>query len=197
MNITLDSKSIVCHAPDLQAFNDWWIDTTKTILMQGRFLYKVMIDGQTFYDGYEVYIVNNFQKIKSMDLLTKSKEEAMQESMSELHAYNRKLLDASDLVSSAFYGEPSPEQWQLFSQYIEGLHWVSQTVHFIQAIVTENKQYARLEGYLSEVLLQIDDKTKMLNEAAEEKNYVLMGDIIQYEISDTLYKIDEVIGEFR
>lgn len=194
MEVTIDSQPIACSSENLESFNQWWKNVTSDIFQKGRLLYQVSVDGIPFYDGYETQIIQHFDRIKTIDIYTKSKEEAFQESVQELIGYNRKLIDATDRVSGAFYGEPDSEQWSLFAQYIEGMQWLSQSLHFVQAISAEKEQYSDLQQSITEILDMMSEKVQMLDHASDDKDYTLMGDVIQYELSDVLHKIEQVFG---
>ncbi|GEM_PF-2355356 len=194
MEVTIDSRPVQCTSEDLQSFNTWWQETTGDIFQQGRLLYQVSIDGVPYFDGYETHIIQHYDRIEKIELYTKTEEEALKESISELYAYNRKLIDASDQVSTAFYGEPDPEQWGVFAQYVEGLQWLSQSLQFIQALAAEKAQFAELQQPIADIQTMMQEKVEMLEQASDNKDYTLMGDIIQYEFSEILTKIEQVFG---
>lgn len=194
LKLTLDTKNIPCQASDLQSFNEVWKQLTSRILKQGKFIYQVIIDEQVFYDGYEEHIVNQFKHIQHIEITTKDKEEARRDSMMEVLSYNGRLMAATDQVSAAFYGEPTQEQWGVFAQFIEGLQWLSQSLQFIQTISIEPERHGDLQQQIDEVLNTLSEKVGMLDQASEDKDYTLMGDIIQYEFSEIFEQIDQVLG---
>lgn len=194
MKLTVDAQTIPCQAKEIGGFDEVWKQVTKEIYNGGKLIHHVVIDGQLFYGGYEEHIINKFKQIDSIDITTISREEARDESLKEVYAYNRRLIAATDEISAAFYGEPTSEQWTYFAQFLEGLQWLSQSLHFIQTLIEDQSEYDALQQQIGAINTLLSEKVVMLDGASKDKDFTLMGDIIQYELSEVFDKIDQELG---
>lgn len=194
MEVWVDSKQVECSSKTIMEFNDFWKKTTRNILQQNRFLYFVKIDDELYYDGYEAQIINHFDSIQRIVIETKSEDEALEETIVQIRDYNQKLIESTDKISSFFYGEPDSEQWAMFAQYIDGIQWMSQSLHFIQTIFKKKSANHTMANSIEILIASMTKKIELLQAAADQKDYVLMGDIIQYELPDFFQQIHHEFG---
>ncbi|WP_213412765.1 hypothetical protein [Xylanibacillus composti] len=195
MEIAVDSKVVSQQKMSLGQFNDWWKQATGDILRNGKFLYMVIVDDMEFYADYESYIVQHFDKIHKVNLITKGELESAEETIAEICNYNLKLLQSCSLVSSGFYGEPDTDHWNLFSKFIEGVQWLSQSILFVETILEKHNHSLTNAQSMKPVIQMMQEKIAMLDEAVTTSDYTLMGDIVQYEFTELFQQIDQLFRE--
>src|SRR5690606_37786043 len=97
-------------------------------------------------------------------------------------------------VSVKFYGEPTPEDWGIFSQFIEGVHWLSHSLYFIQTISKKHKNYESISLFIEPVINDLGEKVQLLQSAVDQQDYILIGDIVQYEYPGLFERVTKLFG---
>jgi len=179
MLISIDNENEQFIEPNLDVLNLWWQKSTGEIYSKDRLIYCVEIDGDIFYRDYESFIVNNREGIKRVNIKTLTRMESLIDTESALKDYLNRFIPSALNVSDTFYGEISEECWSLFSQFIEGLNWILKSMDFARLLHQENT--INLPPY-STALQKLEKVVGELDQSLNQRDYVMVGDLIQYEI---------------
>src|SRR5690606_23915786 len=143
---------------------------------------EVLIDGQSFREGYNEFLLNHLDTIKQVEIKTISATEWMRGVVEELCWYLPRLLRACDSISELFYGEMSEEHWAYFQQLTEAIGWVTQSVqalsHHLERTGENADLLAALNGFLADVKEQLGELAREL----ESGDHTAAGDRIKYEL---------------
>ena len=90
-------------------------------------------------------------------------------------------------LGAAFYQGPNEDTWNQFSQLLEGLQWLLEVGTVLESFRPEQQTSAQWGA-------EFKEKIKLLSEAMANSDHVLLGDLLQYEISPLFSSLDE---EFR
>ncbi|WP_110931100.1 hypothetical protein [Paenibacillus bouchesdurhonensis] len=160
---------------------DWWKEQCSKINSADKFVYSVSIDGQVIYDNFDESIAANFSRIDALDIQTITKRESLIETEKSLVEYLNRFIPAISELSGCFYGELTEYHWEKFSYFIEGLSWILQSVEFIQLIVD-----VEIDPIHILTMQKLESIIKELESSVEEEQYVMIGDLMQYELMPVL-----------
>ncbi|MNN13048.1 hypothetical protein D3C81_1260650 [compost metagenome] len=183
MIVTIDQQGEQYIESTYQSLSDWWNMATVSINQQQRLIYWVKIDDAILYDGYEQYMVNQYNSISTIDVKTFSRLESIQQTANELDLYLDRFIPSSLKISQYFFGDLTEVEWSQFADFIQGLHWITQALEFQMELFNQ-------ENMVKPEYLSITDKLKLILPEMENglqiQDYVVVGDIIQYEIIPAL-----------
>lgn len=188
MRVKIDNEEEQNIAGTLESINDWWVQATSHVYKSKRLIYFVEIDGHSYYDGYELFIVKNFHIINQLRIVTKSHQESIDETVGLLKQYLAEFIPTAESTADFLYGDISSNQWSVFSQFLEGLNWIVSSLEFLKSLSSNNYSYKPLLDSLGEIIIDLD---KYL----QGQDYVEVGDLICYELIPVLRKIKQVSDE--
>ena len=155
---------------------------------------EVVIDGLSFREAYEPYIYEHIESIGSIELKTVQGDMLVADVIQEMQTYLPKLNRAIDSISDLFYGDISQEGWEYFSQLVEGMQWMVQSLQ----VVRHHKERNAVQGANLPELAQLSDKFNALllelGEVVEKGDYVAAGDLMKYELSELFRELEQAIA---
>lgn len=182
MKVTIDNQNELVLEADIKRINEWWIASTSKIYKEDRLIYSVEIDDTPVYSGYEQIIVNDYRDINRINIITRTKKESIDETELALADYLEKFIPASRQIADYFYGDLNEEQWTEFTQLLEGLSWIVNSLKFLQ-ILHGNQETLAAQALRMEALVN------ELGESLERAEYTLTADLMNYEITPLLEKM--------
>ncbi|WP_055106051.1 hypothetical protein [Paenibacillus ihumii] len=184
MKVSINQQQLQEINSSIEELDQWWKQTTSEIYQNQRFIHSVEIDGKVYYDGYELYLFQNVNRIKELDIRTISSIESIKENEQSLDEYlNRFIPEALNLANQLF-GNLTSEQYSLLVQLIEGLDWILKALQFNRLLfgnVTNLPQYLAIVEPLELFVKEIFEKVN-------QEDYVGVGDLVQYEIVPLLHQ---------
>lgn len=177
MRVKIDQNNELNVQEEPQSVSVWWKELCFKVQQENRLIYCAEIDGELLYDGYEDYIVNNFNRINEICIKTLTKQESIVESNISINEYLEGFIPAVIELSDHFYGELTENHWNTFAHFIEGLSWIVKSLEFIE-LLTDGETDNNNNNTLKELEMIISN----LEHALNQKEHVLVGDLIQYEL---------------
>lgn len=179
MRVTIDQQQEQIIDATFEQVDYWWKQATSSIFQQEKLIQYVTIDGRVMYDGYEQYLVQNLVQIKEVDISTLSRMESIQETEKSISEYLERFIPAAQNITDQLFGVIGMEQQNLFARFVEGLGWIVNALEFNKTL------YNQIADYEPEYLKILERLELVINEMCdnvERKDYVAVGDLIQYEI---------------
>lgn len=105
----------------------------------------------------------------------------------ELKKYNNKLIPAIENAVEDLRSQREDKALNLVVQIIDGLKWVIEVVFYTRTVFDER-------GFIFEDY-KINDTLKEILNSLENQDYVLLGDLFEYEILPTLSKIQNALED--
>lgn len=96
------------------------------------------------------------------------------ESLETLNEYLDKLIPGVEAVVQAFRMQEDSKALSLFTQLLEGLQWTLDVVVLTEPTLWKNGININVE--------KVQDVLKEINEAFEHQDFVLLPDILEYEL---------------
>ena len=163
----------------------------KALATADKFFSHLVIDGLEVYDNYEGYIEDNIGDIRniSMEFLTIS--EYIKGILISTNEYLSRATPAVEGLADAFYQKADMDVWQELDNMLEGIEWLYETFIMIDSLpnlADVMPDYERWNLY-SKVVRELQEVMPNLQEPLESGDYVLVADIILYELRPILEKM--------
>lgn len=149
----------------------------------------MLIDGTEVYENFDDYIVEHIRAIKTIEIKVNTVKEFAHELLLTTEEYIQRATPEISHVINEFYQGPTQETWDKFSQLLEGIQWIH---HMLTSIDQSSYIPNNWEQYLK-ILASLQMELKNLEEALKHQDYILMADIIQYELLTNMSNLDQEI----
>lgn len=169
----------------VESLDRWWKQATGYIFGLQRLIHCVDIDGTTLYNNYEQYLILNATKVTEVNIRTLSRIESIQDTEQSIDEYLERFIPAAQNVADQLFGEITQEQQGLFAQFIEGLGWIINALEFNLALFNQDET---APSYLTTVMEPLEANIKEIYDHVQQKDFVSVGDLIQYELIPLLQK---------
>lgn len=154
-------------------------------------LNHMVIDGTVVSDGYDQYISENLDNIEFIDVKADPLIDLLDDALRSGSEYLKRAIPEIRDLGNEFYRTPGGETWKKFQQMLEGLEWIMQLIHSINA---NRNFYLNGERY-EEFGARLNEELANLNDAVSRKDMVLIGDLILYEILPLLESVEKTVDE--
>lgn len=116
-------------------------------------------------------------------------ENLIEETLQSCREYIGKLLAAHEQLATYFQANQEARGLDLFKQYVEGIDWLQQAIRGIQ-----NVEKDRIPGIRVD---ELNPQLLAMEEALRNRDFILLGDLLDFEVSpileDWLSKIEEAV----
>lgn len=188
MNIYNDGQPLNAQINNIQEMDQFWRDITKQIGENQKYIKFVEIDGLTVYDGYELQIVQNFEKIQSLNIVTISSKESLIESWDSLVQYCTKVLDYLPGIYRPLYADAEQTQWEQVISLLEGMEWIVQTIEFSRLLMEQTGQLKESKSLIEQIQNSLQEHFVVMDQLLKEEDLIGFADVLQYEIEPLLIK---------
>lgn len=137
----------------------------------------LIINGKEVYSDFEERIMEQINTVEKIELVTKTIDEFINDLTVSLNQYSTRAIPIIKQLTEQFYQSPTEESWGMLQDLLEGLNWVYSTIKSIGN--TELNEYKQ---NLLNVANHLEAELPNLLDAMESHDYILIGDIISYEI---------------
>ncbi|MGI8349273.1 hypothetical protein NiCM35_05800 [Niallia circulans] len=147
----------------------------------------LIINGKEVYSDFEEQIMEQINTIKKIELVTKTIDEFISDLTVSLNEYSNRAIPSIKQLTEQFYQSPTEESWGVLQDLLEGLNWVYSTIKSMGN--TELNEY---KEKLLNVANHFEVELPNLLDAIENRDYILIGDIISYEILPQFESIESI-----
>ena len=149
---------------------------------------SLTIDGVKIETDYVLYLSQHINDIQEIEVGVSSFRALLAETMVSAGDYLERAQPEVEKLGGEFYQGPTEESWQKFAQLLEGLQWLLEVVTTIESC-QPGKQTILGRG------AEFGQKIQMLQDALQNSDHVLLGDLLQYEISPLFSTLEKEIKE--
>ncbi|USG65325.1 hypothetical protein NDK47_24990 [Brevibacillus ruminantium] len=135
------------------------------------------IDGVDVYENVEQFIEDHAQTIELVEAIFITISELINDILISTGQYSERAIPELQELFEECYKGPDKDTWVKFGQLVEGIQWLQQTGVFIK----ENRESVN-DCQIQEEIFNFANEVVLLEEAVEQQDFILLGDIIQYEI---------------
>ncbi|MCK0472934.1 hypothetical protein [Halalkalibacter sp. APA_J-10(15)] len=163
---------------EISVLEDVFKKINDMIEQSDEFFSHLEVDQAEVYENHDAYLVEHIASVKEITVVMKTKKEILIETIQTTEVYLTGALPEVEALSEAFYQNPTEQTWDTFGQLVEGMNWLIQLVQSIKQIDLE---VPYMEQYV-ESLTTMESELPTLLEAVENKDAILIADIINYEV---------------
>lgn len=149
-----------------------------SLLADQYFFSHLVVDGVEIYEEPEQYLEQHLHDINELEIIARTVQEFVNDLLLTAEDYTKRAIPEIEALADHFYNHPNHEGWNKFGQLLEGLQWLT---HMIQTIDSFSQKPENWMNYLK-ASIAVEEELKNLKEALENKDHVLIADIINYEI---------------
>lgn len=156
--------------------------------IKGMIFSHIVADGEEVYEDVEEFLIEQIQTIDYIEVKLVTIVELVLGILESTQGYIKRALPEMYEVFEECYQQPSESTWTKLGQLIEGIQWLQQTATFLE------KEKAKLTDLsIDKDLLSFSNEIVVLGEAVENQDFILIGDIIQYELIPKFEQISDHI----
>lgn len=169
-------------------------DYIKQALDETEYNFSYMIiDGEEIYDEFEIYLEDNIKFIEEVKVIMLTTKEVVRDNLITIYEYVGGGIPLISSLADKFYREPEKDDWNQLGELFEGIGFIFHTLESVDSMENLNEIVSNYEvwnEYVSEVK-SLNEVINELNSAVENKDTVLIGDLLSYEIVPVLEKMKE------
>jgi len=154
------------------------IEKINGLLEKDYYFSHFIVDGTEVFENHETYLNKNLDRIGQIEIVAKTVEEFLNDILLSAEDYIKRAIPELRTLAEEFYGNSKSETWDRLDQLLEGLQWLNEMLSVIDDISTTPFNW---EKYL-QISSTLNHEIENLSEAIANKDDILIGDIIQYEL---------------
>lgn len=148
-------------------------------LLADQYYYShLIVDGKEIYEQLESFLIESLESISIIELVVKTVRDFVDEVLIMAKNYLTDAIPEMTSLSDGFYQNPSSEHWSEFSNMLEGMQWLNQTINLIDKSKVRPANWNECIKLAAEFEMEL----KNLEQAVVNIDSVLIADIIQYEL---------------
>ncbi len=147
------------------------------------FIARLLIDGKEVPIDSDEISTRLVSEIQTLEVEINSMDESLNKNIANAQDYLTRLLPGIEKAAELFRNENEVEANKFFVRIIDGIDWLSQVLQVVVAAQGLNAEELRIDGKSMKDRhdLLIDLTGKMV-EANKNKDWVLLADLLEYEI---------------
>ncbi|MBO8157632.1 MAG: hypothetical protein H0Z32_14475 [Bacillaceae bacterium] len=147
---------------------------------ENKIIDHVIADNETFYEGYENYIMENIEQVNEVTIVIKSIKGHVIELFKSLNQYLENATSELKKITGNEQYDFTKEKWKNIRDLIEALQWIYQLDDYTNSLIEENipENYTHIS---SEIKKSLEFLPEML-QAIEVKDKLLIFDLLFYEV---------------
>lgn len=156
--------------------------------VQDRIFSHLLIDGVAVYDDYWAYLEDNLDNIREIRLEFLTITEYIGELLMSTNDYLVRMIPAVETLADSFYQEVDAGVWKSLDDMLEGIAWLGNSFKIVDGLPNLDgimPNYEKWNQY-SKALQELQEVLPNMQESLELGDYVLVADIILYEVKPAL-----------
>ncbi|MCM3338740.1 hypothetical protein M3650_08820 [Paenibacillus sp. MER TA 81-3] len=158
-------------------------NSLRQLASQNRRLSEIRIDNVPVYTDVLSYVKRAEMTIEYIQLLTVSVHQYVMDLSKQVKEYLPNLIAGIRGITDQFYGEVTNETWSYLIEIIEGMNWLSQSMHTIDEEIKHTSKPIFKVNIESHMLANMREHFETINTALENQDYVTVADIFKYELT--------------
>lgn len=167
------------------------IERINELLVGNYYFSHFVADGTEVYEDHEHYLNAHLGQIEKIEVFAKTEKEFVNDVLLSTEDYLKRAKPEMAALPDGFYGNPSPEDQMSFSHLMEGLQWLDEML----SVVDTSNERPEEWGTCMESAQTMTEEIVNLSEAVENKDNVLIADIIQYEFIPIFDTLESEVGK--
>ncbi|WP_347451181.1 hypothetical protein [Acetoanaerobium noterae] len=161
------------------------------------FLKSMEIDGIEIYDNFYEYFLDKMESINIIEIKIQTLNQLIDDVIYDSWEYIVKAIPLIERLSVSFKKNPTEKSWQELGNLFSGIEWILETYRNID-------QYKNLSELVpnyyiwNEYVVELEKLKQALPdffEAINNKDTILIGDVLEYEINPLFESISEKLNK--
>jgi len=183
MKLIIDNN-IQTFANNLSEIADVLATIQKILKENNLELSHLIIDGIPVYQDYESYLKDHIETIREIEVETIKLKPLVEDTLGSAFEYISHATALLKTLAETFYQTPGAETWSSLADLFEGLGWLIDTMNRIDEIdqLNEYVQNYDIWNEYVQIIKSLSVQLPELEQAMVNRDHVLIGDLILYEI---------------
>jgi hypothetical protein len=173
------------------------LSVTDAVSQSGMIIDCMYIDGIKVYYEYDKYIKENINNIQNIHVNLITEDEFVIDILHTSHSYIEGVLPRlQQIIDSLYTGDKDPAIIDNLADLTEGITWIFSVGREIVDKYYESKYLKfMLDMDYSGDIQRLEEAFAELKNAIMNMDYILIADILNYEVSDVFNKISTAVQE--
>jgi hypothetical protein len=168
-----------------EAVKEFFAEINTSLEEQNLYFSHLTIDGIDVYEDHFNYVLNRLTEVRNIVVVSKPYKEIVNDMLLSANEYLLRVIPKMNDLLDGFYTKTTKEQWIQFEQLLEGIQWLLQMI----SMVVERKVDYQNRNRYEQIQQQLVKELANLEQAMEDGDTTLIGDILQYEITPFLEQL--------
>lgn len=145
----------------------------------------LIVDGAIINDSYEEYLREHMSEIKKIEVISDTLKSLVNNTINSAADYISRAISQILSLGNDFYATSDEKNWSALADLFEGIQWIVAMTEKIDGIGNLDVilvNYGIWNEYVKVVSILLN-KLPDLNDAMENRDNVLIGDVLTYEIA--------------
>lgn len=158
-------------------------------------LSHLIIDGVAVYQNYGPYLSEQIESITEIEVITLKLKPLIEETLGAAFDYIANAVGLLKPLAESYYQSPGQDAWNQLADLFEGISWLLDTMSRIDQIEQLDLYLANYDIWNEyvQVMKNLNNQIKELEQAMTNRDNVLIGDLILYEILPVFESAEEKI----
>ncbi|MNW51666.1 hypothetical protein D3C74_291560 [compost metagenome] len=193
MNIYKDGELLQANLNNIEDLDRLWKRITKEVAEEQKYIKYVEIDQTPMYDSYELYIVQNYELIQSLNIVTITASESLNESIEGVFEYSARVINELADIYRPLYVEIDQCNWDQVVALIEGMEWTVNAIGFCLVLINQTGEKIELKQVMEDLQQNLQEQFLVMDQLLKEEDLIGFADILQYEIEPLLIKFIQTV----
>ena len=167
-------------------------------VLPGTYIDKLLLNGQPIEPDAEKTRSTPITEIETLEIEITTILDILNKNITNVEDYLKKLIPGIEKTAELFQMGNDQEASQLFVKIVDGIEWVSQVFNeILKALMTDPNTILLNGKTIQDRHNTLIDLTNQLLEAHKNKDWVLVADLLEYEIAPYYKEWQEIIPQLR
>ena len=165
------------------------IESINKLLGNDFYFSHFLVDGLEVTEEPEVFLTKEVGNIEEILVIAIPAKEFINNLMLSIEEYVERAIPYVVELFDGFYNNPTKDEWGSLAELFEGIQWLSIVIDSVEVSVIRPESWKEI----STTTVEVQGELESLEEALENNDTILIGDILQYEILPVLEKIKSLV----
>jgi len=167
-------------------------------VLPGTYINTLLLNGRPIEPDAEKTRSTPMTEIETLEIEITTILDILNKNITNAEDYLKKLIPGIEKTAELFQMGSDQEASQLFVKIVDGIEWVSQVLNEILKALMADPKALQLNGKtIQERHNTLIDLTNQLLEAHKNKDWVLVADLLEYEIAPYYKEWQEIIPQLK
>lgn len=154
------------------------IENINELLQDTHYFSHIVVDGEEILEDPEQFLASSINEINTIEVIAIEAKEFINGLLLSGEEYVIRAVPHIKELADQFYNNPTEEDWTTLGELFEGIQWLTTMIETINDSIICPTNWNTVTASSTE----LRDELESLEEALENTDTVLIGDMLQYEV---------------